>query len=531
MANARFYSSTAQQTSLSNSITSTATSITVGSTTGFPTSFPYTLALDYGSSSEELVDVTSASGLTLNVNRAVDGTAGSVHSAGAVVKHVASARDFTDLQTHIASSQAVHGLQAGSSVVGTTDMQTLTNKTLTSPTLTAATIQANSLTVGSVGSDVTQFILKRGTDSGATQNLATFQNAPGNNTLLAVGSNGQITISPDSNGVTPFTVSAPSGASYLASLNTNGVNKFLVSGDGGTTITNSTVSTTPLSISAPSGQTGSLVAATVNGAARFVVGPDGGTTVSNGTASTVPLSIQAPSGQTGSLISAQVNGNNRLVVGSDGNLIVSNGATATVPLQITAPTGQSGDLINASVGSTLNVFRVDKSGNITGANASFSGIGNVQYAVATSDQSVSNTTLTNDNALSVNLAANATYDIELMWYFVANSSTAPDVATQWAVGSMTFSTLAARRCYGPSPSNGATLDPTQNNYISDTVNFFNTTAKYQTFASSNFIVVVERFVGTTSSAGTINFQFAQFASEPTAVTRKAGSWVKCTRIG
>lgn len=130
MANSRFYSSTAQQTTLTGGITPSDTTMAVASTAGFPGSLPYTLAVDYGSSGMELVEVTGVASLTLTITRAIDGTPGASHSVGAVVRHVASARDFTDSRTHEAASTDVHGLAGGAAVVGTTSTQTLTNKTL-----------------------------------------------------------------------------------------------------------------------------------------------------------------------------------------------------------------------------------------------------------------------------------------------------------------------------------------------------------------------------------------------------------------
>lgn len=133
MANSRFYSSTALETTLTNSITPSTTIIQVAATTGFPGSLPYTIAIDYGAAGMELVEVTSVAGLNLTVTRAVDGTSAASHNSGAAVRHVSSARDFTDSRTHEAATGAVHGLTGD--IVGTTDTQTLTNKTISGAAL------------------------------------------------------------------------------------------------------------------------------------------------------------------------------------------------------------------------------------------------------------------------------------------------------------------------------------------------------------------------------------------------------------
>jgi len=104
MAINRYYSAIAQDTTLTSPISNSTTSIVVGATTGFPSSFPFTLAIDYNTSSEELVDVTNIAGLTLTVNRHVDGTTAVSHAAGAVIRHVISARDMTEIQTYMANN-------------------------------------------------------------------------------------------------------------------------------------------------------------------------------------------------------------------------------------------------------------------------------------------------------------------------------------------------------------------------------------------------------------------------------------------
>ena len=137
-----YYSNTAGAMTLVAGVGAADTSITLDTVTGLPVSFPYSLTLDYGLGSEEVVDVTAAAGTTLTVTRGVDGTSAQSHSAAAPVRHVAVARDLREPQQHIAATSGVHGVTG--SVVGTTDAQTLELKTFQSSvnTETALTVKA-----------------------------------------------------------------------------------------------------------------------------------------------------------------------------------------------------------------------------------------------------------------------------------------------------------------------------------------------------------------------------------------------------
>lgn len=110
------------------------TTITLTSTAGFPVQFPYTVIIDQREATEEVVEVTSASGNTLTVTRGADGTTAFSHAAGATVGVGFSARDLREPNTHINSTNNVHGVTGN--LVGTSDTQALTNKDLSNATNT-----------------------------------------------------------------------------------------------------------------------------------------------------------------------------------------------------------------------------------------------------------------------------------------------------------------------------------------------------------------------------------------------------------
>lgn len=122
----RYYSSTAGAYTLATSCSNTATSMDVSSTAGMPSQFPFTLVVDVGTTAEEIITVTNVAGTSLTVARGQDGSPAQAHQAGAVVRHMATARDFREPQQHIDATVA-HG--RSSALVAVDDPQTLKNKT------------------------------------------------------------------------------------------------------------------------------------------------------------------------------------------------------------------------------------------------------------------------------------------------------------------------------------------------------------------------------------------------------------------
>lgn len=208
----RYYSSTATRTQLTMAISSTATLIAVASTLGLPDSTPFTLVLDAGTASEEIVTVTSLSGLNLTVVRGEDGTSGASHAIGCEVRHAATARDFREPQEHIAATADVHGVTGA--LLSTTSAQTLSNKTMDATNLFVIGGTAQSLDTAfantSGGSGVVAFSIPGGL--GTSVGTARIYNDTGKDLTFGL--------------IRASVGTAPAGSALIVDVNLNGATIF-----------------------------------------------------------------------------------------------------------------------------------------------------------------------------------------------------------------------------------------------------------------------------------------------------------------
>jgi hypothetical protein len=203
----RKYSSRSQQTTLSSAVTSSGTSITVVSAASLlggvtvAANEVFTIVIDPDTALEEIVDVVSAagnpvSGNTITIVRGRDGSTGTAHSAGAVVRHMAIGRDYREANDHINETASAHGLTLAD-VVKVTDTGTVTNGMLAGSitdsklsTISTAGKVANSATTAT-SANTNSAIVARDGSGNFSANLITSNltgNVTGNLTGNASGS-------------------------------------------------------------------------------------------------------------------------------------------------------------------------------------------------------------------------------------------------------------------------------------------------------------------------------------------------------
>lgn len=169
-----------------------------------------------------------------------------------------------------------------------------------------------------------------------------------------------------------------------------------------------------------------------------------------------------------------------------------------------------------AAGTTTIIGDFDSSSTVAGAlsvggNLAVTGIGQTLFASKPSDQSVNNTTLTNDTNLLVAVSATSTYTIELQGFFTAVNGA--DLKLGWTLPA------GATLNWAPGPQdNTATATLTS----SDTDTWVGAGVTSQSFSYRGIL--------TTTTAGTLRLQFAQNTSNATATVLKTGSWLKAQRV-
>lgn len=189
----------------------------------------FTVVIDPDTAVEEIVDVSVVAGDTLTIIRGIDNAGtGQVHSAGAVIRHMAIGRDYREANLHIEATAAyndgtathtLHGIDsAEGSVVGTDKAQTLTAKTLVSPIITSPTITAGA------GAEFTSITFE-GTTADTHETTLTVIDPTADRTIELPNASGRIVLINTTDTLTNKTLTSPiiSGSPTITGLSSVGM--------------------------------------------------------------------------------------------------------------------------------------------------------------------------------------------------------------------------------------------------------------------------------------------------------------------
>lgn len=182
--------------------------------------------------------------------------------------------------------------------------------------------------------------------------------------------------------------------------------------------------------------------------------------------------------------------------------------------------------------SAANTLKTDDNLIVDG-NLTVNGVGQRQIKIVTSDQSkASSTSFSNVSGLSFSLAANATYVLDgVIFYDGPDGVNVGELALRWTFPSGTRVEYGAISQHWNVPS-GTGGDAEYTAYINQTTSPSEIRLLGTSKVSPDFRLtgLLAGTVTVGSTSGTLQLQFAQWASSSTAVVICRGSWIRLERV-
>lgn len=494
----RYYSNTAIATTLAAPINNSDTSMTVTAASGFPGSFPYTLIVDFGLATSEVVEVSAAAGTTLTISRGIDNTSAQSHGLAAPVVHGMSKRDVSEPNSHIAATTNEHGLSGGAAFVGTTQSQTLTNKTMSGASNTFTALPAAQVTGNLSGvSSVTSSGAISGTTIAGTTITGT--SLVQGTALIPTGLTGATTASRYVGGTAAV---APASGTFVAGdFVVVASGKIMVCTTGGSPGTWTNV--------------GSLYMPLAGGAFSGAV---------TGTA----LTLSGALGTDSLAVTNASTGRNLTLTGTSDivQLTVKGNGTQTTKLQ---EWKNSGNTVVASISNAgaLAVADTTVTGGLTvTADLNVTGIGDRRGVVTAADELRTSTTTLTDTSLTLSVVANATYIFRI--YAPYQAAGAGDLKYQ--LNSPAGSSMR-HTSYGPAAGQSTNVVPPATQRANGgTSGGAGIVMGGNSSSGTASVMSIEGSLITVGTAGFLTLQIAQNTSNATSSSMKAGSFLEMTRV-